>query len=58
MEITGGISHPHKQQLEERFVIGPVMNNDFWDERRACLEIDRGPCRSNFLNLRCQLSEC
>lgn len=33
--------------MEERFVIGPVADRDFWARERASMAIDRGPCRSN-----------
>jgi hypothetical protein len=32
---------------EERFVIGPVVDRDFWKGNRASMAIDRGPCEFN-----------
>ncbi|KAI0968016.1 kinase-like domain-containing protein [Xylaria arbuscula] len=30
--------------IENRYVIGPVVNGDFWDGDRKTMNIDRGPC--------------
>jgi len=36
---------PGKDEIEDRFVIGPVIDEAFWNKERATMDIDRGPCR-------------
>ncbi|KAF1831505.1 hypothetical protein BDW02DRAFT_48085 [Decorospora gaudefroyi] len=43
-EVIGEVSHSLKKELQNRFVIGPVVDRDFWHRERACMSIDRGPC--------------
>jgi hypothetical protein len=43
-EIASDVPQSQRKEVESRFVIGPVSNNDFWDKERASLAIDRGPC--------------
>lgn len=38
-------------QKEDDFVIGPDMNERFWDNGRRDLDIDRGPCKSSVRTL-------
>lgn len=45
----GDIPIQLKRDIEERFTIGPVVDRDFWNGKRASMTIDRGPCRSNQL---------
>jgi hypothetical protein len=45
MEILCNIPHPQKKEAGNRFVIGPVVSSDFWDQEQATLDIDCGPCK-------------
>jgi len=36
-----------KKTVEERFTIGPVVDTEFWNEKRASMTIDCGPCEFN-----------
>ncbi len=48
----GNIPVELKRVVEERFVIGPVVDRHFWNGKRASMAIDRGPCKSNmFANM-------
>ncbi|TVY47711.1 Altered inheritance of mitochondria protein, mitochondrial [Lachnellula occidentalis] len=44
--VVGDISAESKRVVEERFVIGPVVDRDFWKGERASMAIDRGPWES------------
>jgi hypothetical protein len=44
---VGDISAELKRDVEERFTIGPVVDRDFWNGKRASIAIDRGPCEFN-----------
>jgi hypothetical protein len=44
---VGDISAELKRVVEERFTIGPVVDRDFWNGKRASMAIDRGPCKIN-----------
>ncbi|KAK2882676.1 hypothetical protein FQN49_000108 [Arthroderma sp. PD_2] len=50
-QITGNVSESQKEITRDRFVIGPVACNDFWEQERASMNIDRGPwrCPQNYL---------
>jgi hypothetical protein len=37
--------------VKEYFVIGPVVDRDFWKGKRASMAIDRGPCEFNPMDL-------
>ncbi len=41
----GDISAELKGIVEERFALGPIVDRDFWNGKRASMAIDRGPCR-------------
>jgi hypothetical protein len=43
-EIASDVPQSQRKEVESRFVLGPVSNNDFWDKERASLAINRGPC--------------
>ncbi|CAD6448374.1 ea77e627-0550-48d3-b66d-8400f355dfdf [Sclerotinia trifoliorum] len=45
-EIVGDVPTELKRAVAERFVIGPVVDRDFWDRRRASMDIDRGPWKT------------
>jgi hypothetical protein len=45
LKITSNLLFSQKKEIEDRFVIGPVVSHDFWDQERAYLDIDRGPCK-------------
>jgi len=44
---VGDIPAELKRVVEERFIIGPVVDRDFWNGKRASIAIDRGPCKFN-----------
>ncbi|KAI9663120.1 MAG: Phosphotransferase enzyme [Bathelium mastoideum] len=41
--IAGDYPQSLKKEVENRFVIGPVVDRDFWHRERASMDIDRGP---------------
>ena len=47
----GGLHHEplwpdgRQDKASEKFVIGPMMSQDFWRGERAKMEVDRGPCK-------------
>lgn len=43
----GDIPAELKKDVEKRFTIGPVVDRDFWNGKRASIAIDRGPCEFN-----------
>ncbi|MCJ1357536.1 MAG: Phosphotransferase enzyme [Icmadophila ericetorum] len=45
-KVVGDISAELKRVVEERFTIGPVVDRDFWNGKRASMAIDRGPWES------------
>ncbi|TVY26231.1 Altered inheritance of mitochondria protein, mitochondrial [Lachnellula hyalina] len=45
-KVVGDISADLKRVVEERFTIGPVVDRDFWNGKRASMAIDRGPWES------------
>ena len=44
-EIQGDVPESLKRDVESRFVIGPVLDTDFWDGERKSMDIHRGPCK-------------
>jgi hypothetical protein len=44
-EVSGDISEENKKLVEERFVIGPVVEDIFWRSDQPSMPMDRGPCR-------------
>ena len=53
--MVGNIPTELKLYAEERFVIGPVVDRDFWSGKRASMAIDRGPCEFDPLALKMRL---
>ncbi|KAH6723680.1 kinase-like domain-containing protein [Leptodontidium sp. MPI-SDFR-AT-0119] len=45
-EIIGEVPQSLKKEVENRFVIGPVVDRGFWHRERASMGIDRGPWKS------------
>ncbi|KAH7406540.1 kinase-like domain-containing protein [Phaeosphaeria sp. MPI-PUGE-AT-0046c] len=45
-EIVGEMPQSVKSSVESRFVIGPVVDRDFWHRERSSMGIDRGPWKS------------
>lgn len=44
-EKAGVVSDtPLKTEVEWRYVIGPVVDRDFYNQERANMDIPRGPC--------------
>ena len=37
--------------VDETFVIGPSLEETFWRNEREIMDIDRGPCKHNFLSI-------
>ncbi|KAI9699844.1 MAG: Phosphotransferase enzyme [Bogoriella megaspora] len=48
-EITGDLPQSLKKEVENVFVIGPVVDRDFWHRERATMDIDRGPCEQHYI---------
>lgn len=44
-----------KQDVSERFTIGPLFERESWTKQRSVMDIDRGPCMSSNLT-RCRIS--
>ncbi|KAH8811076.1 kinase-like domain-containing protein [Xylogone sp. PMI_703] len=42
-KLLGNVSVKLKREVEERFVIGPVVDAEFWVGKRASMAVDRGP---------------
>ncbi|KAK8243411.1 kinase-like domain-containing protein [Phyllosticta capitalensis] len=42
-KVAGSLPQQLKEDVERRFVIGPVVDEDFWKDERARMDIDRGP---------------
>ncbi|KAK8217850.1 kinase-like domain-containing protein [Phyllosticta capitalensis] len=42
-KVAGSLPQQLKEDVERRFVIGPVVDEDFWKDERARIDIDRGP---------------
>ncbi|KAF1961603.1 hypothetical protein CC80DRAFT_400961 [Byssothecium circinans] len=45
-QVVGEIPQSLKEEVENRFVIGPVVDRGFWHRERAVMDIDRGPWKS------------
>ncbi|KAH6638995.1 kinase-like domain-containing protein [Boeremia exigua] len=43
LEIVGDLPQSLRNVMKNRFVIGPVVDRDFWHRERASMDIDRGP---------------
>lgn len=41
----GDIPTELKRTVKKRYTIGPVVDRDFWNGKRASMAIDRGPCK-------------
>jgi hypothetical protein len=48
---VGDIPTELKTYVEEHYTIGPVVDRDFWNGKRASMVIDKGPCEFSPLNL-------
>ena len=46
-KVVSDIPIELKRDVEERFTIGPIINRDPWNGKRASMAIDRGPCKFN-----------
>lgn len=41
---------PGLEHVEDQYVVGPIVDEGFWKDERARMDIDRGPCmRSQWL---------
>lgn len=54
-EIRGEVSLAVREDVRRRFVIGPTVEREFWEDERAQMSLDRDPCEYksttiNFLN--------
>ncbi|KAF2672503.1 phosphotransferase enzyme family protein [Microthyrium microscopicum] len=45
-EINGEVSQVVKDDIRRRFVLGPTVEREFWEEERAQMDLDRGPWTS------------
>ena len=43
-EAMGDVSEALRKDVELRFVIGPIVEREFWRNERSEMDIDRGPC--------------
>ncbi|KAL9097474.1 MAG: hypothetical protein Q9165_000370 [Trypethelium subeluteriae] len=41
--VIGNLPYSLKKEVENRFLIGPVVDREFWHRERASMDIDRGP---------------
>lgn len=46
-ELVGDVSKSVKDQVQNRFVVGPVVDAEFWNQERASMDVDRGPCKKS-----------
>lgn len=46
-ELAGTVSRSQREEVGARFVVGPVVDRDFWNKERATMNIDRGPWTSS-----------
>ena len=44
-EIRGEVSLAVKEDVRRRFVVGPTVEREFWEDERAQMALDRGPCK-------------
>jgi hypothetical protein len=49
---VGDVSQSLKQEVQERFVVGPVVDRDFYHAERATMSLDRGPWKTPLAYLR------
>ncbi|KAH7381551.1 kinase-like domain-containing protein [Pyrenochaeta sp. MPI-SDFR-AT-0127] len=45
-EIRGQVSPAIKEHVRHRFVVGPTVEREFWEDERAQMALDRGPWTS------------
>ena len=60
-EIQGEVPDQLRTDVSSRFLIGPVAERDFWNQERASMAIDRGPCMlsySSTIVVSFRLSDC
>ncbi|KKY20022.1 putative phosphotransferase enzyme family protein [Phaeomoniella chlamydospora] len=43
VDVSGNLPESRRLDASNRFVIGPVVDRDFWNEERSIMKIDRGP---------------
>ena len=43
--VVGDVQPSLKEEVKDRFVIGPVIDRAFWDGERSAMDLDRGPCK-------------
>ena len=43
-QVYGDVEKSQKEEIERRFVIGPVFHTGFWEKSRSEMDVDRGPC--------------
>jgi hypothetical protein len=51
-EVIGEVPDSIKKVVEDRFVIGPVVDQGFWHRERASMSINRGPCEIYYIRPR------
>lgn len=45
VEIKGPVSLAVKEDVRRRYVVGPTVAREFWEDERAQMTLDRGPCK-------------
>ncbi|KAF2476201.1 kinase-like protein [Lindgomyces ingoldianus] len=43
-QVTASVMESLRTDVAKRFVIGPTVEREFWENQRANMAIDRGPC--------------
>lgn len=43
--IEGDVSRATQADARGRFAVGPSLDDTFWQDKRATMNIDRGPCK-------------
>ena len=46
-EVVSDVPESVKDDVKARFVIGPLVNEAFWQDERAHMRIERGPCKQS-----------
>ena len=49
--VVGDVPTVIRDDVRQRFVIGPTALREFWENERSKLSIDRGPCKLDEITL-------
>lgn len=47
-EVEVDVSEATMEDVRHRFVIGPTVEREFWEDERAQMALDRGPCKQEW----------